>query len=268
MKNEFIQYLRTNKGYSEHTARAYSQDITDFVQWSLKNRVAARWSTTEKADIDNYVQDMQERGLAATTIGRRVSSLRSFFQWAVNSGKLATNPAKYVASPKREETLPEVVETEKIHRALESTRIRLVTKLEIAIMAETGIRLQECLDLRTQDIDTAQHSMTIRGKGNKQRTVFYGKATEKYLKEFIPKGYRGILFVQTQREVRWEIYQAMGTHPHALRHTFASAMLNNGASLSAIQWQLGHKTVQTTERYAKLGTPAVRQQYVSYAPSF
>lgn len=268
MKKEFLEYLRTNKGYSENTTKAYDKDITAFANWATQNLDTPRWSTIKQEDIENYVSSMHRNGYAAETVIRRVSSLRTFYKWLQYQQKLEVNPARYVSTPKRQETLPETVTTENIKQALRNPKLTLTTKVMIAMMSETGIRVQEMLDLNGEDVDKTNRTLRIHGKGNRERLVYYGQQTANLLTLWMPQEVKGKLFWVDQRDVRSQLYEAMRTHPHALRHTFATAMVNNGASLQAIQQQLGHKSVKTTERYARMGTPQAHQQYLQFAPNY
>ena len=268
MTHDFLQYLATNKNYSANTLRAYQTDLVQFAHWAKENATVARWSRIEKSDIDRYVTYLYEMHKQPATITRHVSSLRSFYSWLQATGRMTKNPAQYVSSPKVAERVPETISRGKITAALDSKAVSLTTKVMIAMMSETGIRVQEMLDLKVSDINTTERSIVIRGKGNKERKVYYGNRTASLLAQFLPAGFTGTLFTQTQREVRSEIWKALQSHPHALRHTFATTMLNQGGSLEAIQWQLGHKASTTTQRYARLGTPTVRQQYIQFAPTF
>lgn len=268
MISNYIHYLVTNRGYAVNTTTAYEKDLRAFVSWMKANKEGARWSTTERQDIEKYVQELHAQKLSPATIGRKVSSIRNLFTYMQHQGLRKDNPARYVASPKKPTTLPDTISADAITKVLNGKAISLTTKVQISIMAETGIRLQECLDLQADDIDQTTRTMRIHGKGSQERIVLYGERTAQLLAMYVPAGYQGKLFTQTQREVRAAIWTALQSHPHALRHTFATQMLQNGANLQAIQWQLGHKSVTTTERYAHMGTPLVRQQYYRHAPAF
>lgn len=274
MITQFLTFLQKNKNYSANTLRAYEKDLRGCAAWMRENLPGARWSTIAHNDIDAWVAALVDDGLAPASVSRHVSSLRSFYNYLLGRGLVTSNPARFTSSPKVPRRLPYLVELSAINNALGSNSVSLTTKVQIALFAETGIRLQECLDLTTADIDRTARSLRIAGKGAKQRTVFYGNTTDRLFDLFIPADYVGRLFVQTQREVRFYIYNALRPYskasqlsPHALRHTYACEMLNNGADIKVLSTLLGHESVQTTEIYAQVCDLRRAATYQSCAPS-
>ena len=262
----FINYLRINRGLSENTCKAYQEALHDFAKYINSEHRGTTWSTVTKAHVDEYVVRMVADGAAAATIKQHVSALRTFYKTCKAMGQDVQNPARYVSTPKLGEQLPKVIEREAIRDALASQTVSRQAKAAIAIIYETGIRLQELLDLKASDIDRDTNSIKIEGKGRKERTVYYGELTKQY-----GGCWRGSQ--HTQREVRTMVYEALKPFskaeqlsPHALRHTYASTLLNNGMPMPVIQKLLGHKHVQTTEIYAKLAYNTVIQDYTKYQP--
>lgn len=273
MIKTYITFLEKNRGYSQATLKAYATDLRLFAAWAKSNTENPRWSCLQQADFEHYVADLYNDGQKASSVTRKVSAIRAFYTWMMGRGLMSTNPARFVSSPKIPKTAPKTVEMAAIRAALTSNAVSLTTKVQIAIMTEAGLRLQETLDLTTEDIDRELHAIHVTGKGAKDRTTYYGPETARLLRDYIPNGYTGKLFIQTQRETRAAVYAALKpfSHaqqlsPHALRHTFATNMLNNGASLETIEQLLGHESVQTTERYARMGSARSRDEYNNYAP--
>lgn len=272
MITEFLNYISSVKGYSDNTVVAYGKDLHDFVQYVKDIDTKETWRTITQGMIQSYVVSLHERDLENTTIKRRVAAIRSIYDYFKTQGYISENPARFVQTPKKVKKLPNTISAGAIRDALESTRTPLKTKCMIALMIETGIRLQEMLDLETKDFQAANRSIRILGKGGKERTVYYGDWSRKYLNQYV--GYRkGRLFDDEQRDVRREVFetlskftQARQLSPHAIRHTFATTMLRNGADIKSIQALLGHESVKTTEIYAQVAGPQVATQYELFAP--
>lgn len=272
MITEFQNYLSAVKGYSDNTVVAYGKDLRDFVAYVREVDEKETWRTISRGLIQSYVVSLHDRDLENTTIKRRVAAIRSLYDYFKTQGYLSENPARYVQTPKRVKKLPNVIAPGAIRDALTSSATPLKTKCMIALMVETGMRLQELLDLETKDFLPSNRSIRVRGKGGKERTVYYGAWSRKYLNQYV--GYRnGRLFDDEQREVRREVYEALSQHtqarqlsPHAIRHTFATTMLQNGADIKSIQALLGHESVKTTEIYAQVAGRQVATQYEQYAP--
>ena len=266
MIQNFTNYLAINRGLSQNTVKAYGEALRDFASFVNDRHAGTSWRGVTKQMIDEYVVLMVGEEFAPATIKQHISALRTFFKTCMAMGGDIQNPARFVSTPKLSEQLPKTIETEAIRKALESEATPAQAKAAIAIIYETGIRLQELLDLRPQDVDGATQSIRIHGKGNKERTVYYGELTKKYGRCWHGQQH-------TQRGVRHLVYEALRPYskadqlsPHALRHTFASQLLNNGMSITAISKLLGHEHLETTEIYAKLSNKATRSLYIQFAP--
>lgn len=272
MIKDFQNYLYTVKGYSENTVIAYGKDLKDFATWARDIDPNYTWRMINQATIQAYVVDMHDRQLENTTIKRRVAAIRSLYDYFKTQGWIARNPARFVQTPKKVKKLPNVIGIGAIRNALTASSTPIKTKCMIALMVETGIRVQELLDLQTHDFMAANHSIRILGKGGKERTVYYGPWSRRYLNQYVGTR-RGRLFDDDQREVRREVYETLRKYtdarqlsPHAIRHTFATTMLQNGADIKSIQALLGHESVKTTEIYAQVAGQQVATQYEQYAP--
>lgn len=269
---EFLNYLSAVKGYTDATVEGYRKDMRYFVEYAHTWIKDARWSRLTKKDIQDYVVWMHERNLENTTIRRRLASLRSLFDYAKTSGMVTENPARFVQAPKIAKKLPRTLAVNTLVDTIEDNTIDLKTRCQIALILETGIRLQEMLDLKIEDFNAKDRSIKINGKGQKERIVYYSDFSRNLLNQYASRR-SGKLFNDAQREVRFRVFEALKRHngngqlsPHAIRHTFATAMLNNGASLSAIQSILGHSSVKTTERYAQIAKPTVKTEYELFKP--
>lgn len=267
MINEYINYLVNNRGYSVATATEYRKDLSKFVAWVKEKTTVTRWSDVEKTDIDNWVASMNADGLTATTIKRRVSALRGLYRFAFVMGIGTVNPAKYVSTPKKGHRLPIIADMERVSEAMGSNKGTAETRALLAIIAETGCRISEALNIRQTDIDPAAQSIRVHGKGDKERIVYYGEQTNQALRQLHTIG-GGRLFTMGDRQARQAITDAIGSSAHTVRHLWACTMLQNGADLEVISALLGHRSVKTTEIYAQVAGAQTAAQYNLYHPNY
>lgn len=264
---QFSQYLVTNRGLSQNTVKAYCEALHDFASFVSDYYTGVRWSTVTKSMIDAYVASMVDEGYKPASIKQHVSALRTYYKTCMALGAHIDNPARYVSTPRLTESLPKTIEIEAIRAALADSSVSAQTKAAISIIFETGLRLQELIDLKPSDIDAAHRSITVNGKGGRVRTVYYGDLTRTYGRCWRGAG-------RTQRSVRHDIFNALKPYskapqlsPHALRHTYATMMLEKGASIELISKLLGHRHIETTEIYARMSNSHARQQYLQFAPT-
>lgn len=267
MIQEYINYLQHNKGYSVQTCTEYRKDLEKFVQWLRGSTQIERWGMVTKDVIDSWVWDMSVNDLAPCTIKRRVSALRGLYQYAWVKGLCTDNPAKYVSTPKKGHRLPKTADVDKLWQAIRNVGTDGETKLALAIMAETGVRLGELLEMRVNDVNLGERSITVRGKGNKERKVYYGDMTAELIGRCVVIG-GGFLISSSARELRYKVHAATGASPHNIRHTWATVMLNNGCPLESISKLMGHASVKTTEIYAEVATATLAADYNKYKPNY
>lgn len=263
----FIDYLRHNRGLSENTLKAYADALRKFARFINCYYPGTSWRNVTKNMIDNYVKFQHDTDVATQTIKMSASALRTFYKTLMAMGAINNNPARFVSTPKNSKRLPVRLTKEAIKETLQDKNVDAQAKAAIAIIYETGIRLQELLDLRAGDIDAKSNSIKVHGKGNKERTVYYGDLTKQYGRCWKPTQH-------TQRDTRFMVYDALKNHsnatqlsPHAIRHTFASELVNNGMALSVISQLLGHKSVKTTEIYTHLANDTAKNLYATYHPA-
>lgn len=271
---KFCSYIVLNRGLSERTAREYAKDLREIQSWLKTQAKVERWSDVDKAMIDDYVSDLVSDGLKPATIKRRISCLRSFYQWAWVQGLQKENPVKYVSTPKLGQLVPKTLPTEVIQATIADATIPQQTRAMVAVLAETGVRISELLDMRLTDVDIEHRRIVVRGKGDKERSVYYGVMTAGVVANAQTVG-AGRLFPICDRDARYRIHSALRKHTaapkassHIIRHTWATNMLNAGASLSTIQALLGHSSVKTTERYAKVAGGTVAAEYNKYMHNY
>lgn len=265
MIQNFIDYLRINRGLSENTLEVYHDRVTRFANYLSTTHSGVRWSTVTKDMVDEYVAHLVSEEMAPATIKQHIAAIRTLYKTMIALGYKGENPARYVSTPKKDKRLPKTVEPQAIERCLQASSTPRQAKAIIAIIYETGIRLQELLDLKAGDISSTDGSIKIHGKGKKERTVYYGELTKQFGGKLHPE-------TLTQRDARRLVFdalrpfsQAEQLSPHAIRHTFACRMLDNGAPIELISKLLGHENTQTTDIYAQLSNSRTRELYLQYS---
>lgn len=267
MIEKFIQYEKQVRGLSARTCQEYEKELRAFAIWAKVEGL--KWSTITKQDVDKHTSMLTARGMKPASVKKRVSAIRSIYNYFVHEGMLKTNPARYCSTPKQAERLPERADVAQLDAYLNtwpSTRDEEGMHLAVAIMLETGVRAGELLNIKVEDIDAAAHTIRVIGKGNKERIVYYGERTAFGLQAYNHASSGPIFAGWTDYKLRWEMYKQVGPfsprcHPHMLRHTFASVMLNRGMDVKTLSTIMGHQHMETTEIYAKLNTTQIGARY-------
>lgn len=254
MINEFKTYLTSIRGYAENTAVAYEKDLRNFASYIKRNDAQKRWSTVTREDVDKYIIYLSETGHKPSTLCRHISSLCALYRYMQRQGLQVENPAKYESRPKIGKSNPNTIPIDHLFNAM--AKAKGLIKMMMRILAETGIRIQECLDIRQEDIDYLNGTIRIKGKGNKERLVYISKETLTWLSNQNSLGNKTIFGEITQREARREIWEALKDYtnapqksPHAIRHTYATEMAKKGMTATTLQKALGHEHLETTQKY-------------------
>ncbi len=267
--DKFLKYLEIERDVSPHTLRAYRKDLSEFFRFANINP-----EDVELAEVRGFVADQIKSGLNKTTVSRRLASVRSFFKFLYREGYKKLNPAKLVPNPKTPKLLPRFLSVDDIFSLVEKPEGRgLLSARDRAILEllySSGLRVSELSGLDVEDINTKEGLLKVKGKGKKERIVPVGSkaldAVKSYLVERIPvKKKDKAMFLNrsgsrlTDRGVRRVVvkYARMigisgRIGPHALRHSFASHLLQGGADLRVIQELLGHSSLSTTQKYTHL----------------
>lgn len=258
MIKKFTNYLKNIKGYSQNTIEAYEADLRDFAKYMAAEHIDAKWSTIKQADILKYLSDQGAKGLKPATTNRQLSAIRSLYNYFISQDMLKTNPARYIPSRKIEQTTPNTIALSDLGKAYKTADGALHTALGLLI--ETGIRIQELLDIKKYDI-RENGRIVIQGKGAKQRIVaispelcdeLIALGKNKRPDQLIFGGY-----YYCQRELRhdiWELLRQTGSQckqasPHAIRHTFATEIAKQGENVITLAKMLGHNNIRTTQKY-------------------
>lgn len=271
MIKEFISYERNNKNLSDHTLRAYENDLRGLATWAARNIEGAKWSTLRKRDIEKYITTLHETHKPAS-IRRKIASIRALFNYLQKQDLTEGNPARFIESPKRSTTLPSQIDDKAIEAYLQEQRNPMALRALIALLYETGMRISEALNVDTRMVNARENSIKVYdGKGQKTRVVYYGYWTKKLMNAYLQRR-RGVVFIggsKNERAARYAINRALRGHeigerqasPHMIRHTFATKMLNQGCPLSSLQKLLGHSKPETTQVYAEAMQPKVKHDY-------
>jgi integrase/recombinase XerC len=277
---QFLRYLAVERAASAHTLRSYRTDLADCAAFLASRRLGTLVDADART-LRAYLAALHERGLARTSIARRLAALRSFFRFLVRRGRARANPAREVATPKLPKTLPAYLpidESEALLRvvspvAAASARDRAILELFYA----TGIRVAELAGLDVEDVslrDWREATVRVLGKGRKERIVPVGRQAVEALQTYLgPRGAGplflnergGRLTVRSLHRIVRARARAAGLHrrvsPHTLRHTFATHLLDAGADLRLIQELLGHARLGTTQKYTHVSTDRLMKVY-------
>ena len=260
MINEYIQYLVYTKGYSENTARLYDITLHSFAK-AMQGR---KWSEITAEDISNYLIIKKTAGASNNTIVANISAIRGLYNWMMRNYPLQENPARFIESPKKEKTIPHVLNAEDIIKAVQLEKNPDI-KLSIMLMASTGMRVSETRTLTYEQINMSTAQAVVKGKGKKERTIFFPSYIIEAIK--LRGKQEGEIFEGWQdREYRYAIYLAFDRigvkmSPHLLRHTFASNAINRGMRLDVLREILGHTSISTTQIYMHTNNIAMQSEY-------
>ncbi|RIW36398.1 tyrosine recombinase XerC [Bacillus salacetis] len=288
--NNFITYLQIEKNYSEYTVTFYKDDIREFFSFMNEQNLHSL-SEIEYFDARLFLTGLHEKRLARASISRKISSIRSFFRFLNREKLIIENPFALVSSPKSEKRLPEFFYEEEMENLLQACEghkpIQVRNRAMFELFYATGIRVSECAGLRIKDIDFSLSTVLVKGKGSKERYVPFGtfahEALEQYINisrgqlmkngehEFVFVNYKGgPLTARGMRHVLNTIIKDASLngkiHPHMLRHTFATHLLNNGADLRTVQELLGHENLSSTQIYTHVTKDHLRRTYLNHHP--
>ena len=284
--NNFLHAVAVEKGYSNHTAEAYRNDLTQFLDY-LNDEGFSAWRDVGRARILDYVLHLKERGYASSTVARKVAAVKSFFHFLVADGVLRDDPTAAVDSPAVNKHLPRPLSPEETalllaEPARSNTPKGLRDRALLELLYATGMRASEVIGLDVNAVDLDAGTVRCLGKGNKERILpLYERAREAlvaYLEGGRAKLLHGhretALFVNHRgqpltRQGLWLIVKeyaaAVGiahkVTPHMLRHSFATHMLDGGAGLREVQQLLGHANISSTQIYTQVSTQRKRKAY-------
>jgi len=286
---DFIDYLQYERNYSRKTTEVYQADLEAFKQFYEAVDSSLTWEEMPADVIRQWVVEMMDKGNVATSVRRRLSSLRSFYKFLLRRGLVSKDPVHNIPGPKVEKKLPAYVREAEMDRLFDGDffadsyqgqrdRMMLLT------FYSTGIRLSELIGLAEKDVDLDQMQLKVTGKRNKQRIIPYGDEFGDSLRQYLAErnafaqqtgSNDKSLFIDersgqemTPAKVRNIVkkYLSLVTtqqrnSPHVLRHTFATAMLNHQADLQSVKELLGHESLSTTEIYTHTTFEQLKEMY-------
>lgn len=274
MIQEYITYLNINLHYSKYTCKAYAADLRQLAIYAKTYNPEIRWSTLTPSVVENWIASMTGKYDAAT-ICRKLSAVKSLYQYFWKHGKIERNYMRYIKAPKKEEKLPDLITPSELKTMLDAlekdpTRGR-ERRAIITTLYLTGMRFAELRSLRCADVNFEDMTITIDGKGRRQRVAPMSNALRAVLLEYdvLSKHNRATFFAHLdgtaygEEELRGIIRGTMeaytkAAHAHALRHRFATALAENGADLATIKQMMGHKQIESTQIYINMATTAKR----------
>ena len=272
------------RGLADTTRRSYASDLNQLAHWSAARGVTPNEMTLKH--LRRYAQSISADGLAATSLARKLASIRTFYDVLVERGEVQQNVAQLMTSPRKPRNLPRILGREEIGRLLDaipgSTPLELRDRAMFELTYACGLRAQELIDLRTESIDLDHEQLRIFGKGARTRLVPTGEYAQQALRSYLERGRPELtesggdstLFVSksgrplSPSDVRRRLHLWLrragvdaGISPHSLRHSFATHLLNGGADLRSVQELLGHRSISATQIYTRVESQRLRAQY-------
>ncbi|MDE9968363.1 tyrosine recombinase XerC [Staphylococcus pseudintermedius] len=287
IQEQFLDMLKRERFFSDHTLKAYHDDLVQFNRFLAQEQLSL--TAFKYIDARNYLQTLYDLGLQRTTVSRKISTLRSFYAFWMTQDHEIVNPFVQLVHPKKERYLPTFFYTEEMEAlfqtVMQDAHKGLRDRVILELFYATGIRVSELVSLKTEDVDLEMCWIKVLGKGGKERIVPFGEfckqSIEQYLAEFalIQNVQHPYLITNlkgqpiTERGVRYVLNDIVkrtagvtSIHPHKLRHTFATHLLNEGADLRTVQSLLGHVNLSTTGRYTHVTNQQLRNVYLQAHP--
>lgn len=289
---EFLRHLKLDKNYSDKTITSYQNDIEKFFRF-----LAIQGYLMDEVDhlvIRNFLTEELNAKISKRSCKRRIIALKKFYEFMVNKKYVKTNPFTQIQSLKLEKKLPHPLYKDQILEIFKANKLRedelkIRDQAIIEFLYFTGVRVSELVGLNVQDIDANRRVARVIGKGDKERYVPFTKECYKTLEEYIKKlrpkllkkskepsaalflnkngeriTVRGIEFLLDKIEEETGLF--VGLHPHLLRHSFATHLLENGLDISFIQELLGHASINATQVYAHVTEEAMKKEYLEWFP--
>lgn len=273
---------------AEKTRRAYAGDVSRFARWGVGQGLEP--AAIDVRTLRRYAASLSQGGLRPSSLARNVASLRSFYRMLREHGLVESNPAELLTLPKRPRSLPHVLRPDELAMLLDripaSTPLDLRDRAMLELAYASGLRAEELVTLRLDSVEFDSEQVRVEGKGSKTRLVPVGEPALRALRAYLERarpalahdGEQALLLSKSGRplstsDVRrrlrvWSLRAGLGgaVHPHALRHSFATHLLNGGADLRAIQELLGHSSISTTQVYTQVESARLRRAYASSHP--
>lgn len=294
---DFLVYLRRERGFAENTQKAYVRNLHQFVLWA-QNTGVERWHQVTGETLALWLEHRAWRGdrskagaVSSSTVHQKVAALRAFFKFANEEGYLESNPASALAAPKRSDRLPKALSFGEVERLLSGPWTReprdMCDRAILELAYGSGLRLGELRTLAVSGLNWERRVVRVRGKGSKERLVPFGRKAEQALRDYVQLGRPHLanskspdclfltqhggrfapntLWARIRRRAQMSAVRDDFT-PHSLRHSFATHLMEKGADLRVIQEMLGHASVATTEVYTRVAAGRLRNVHDRFHP--
>ncbi|KGX88458.1 tyrosine recombinase XerC [Pontibacillus litoralis] len=283
----FLEYLQIEKNASPFTIECYVKDLAEFLAFLEKEKLYSPYDV-DYSVIRIFLTELYEKQLSRRTVSRKLSSLRTFYRFLEREGKVDSNPFMQVSLPNSNKPIPKFLYSEELEKLFHvndlSTPLGARNQALLELLYATGMRVSECVNLHMKDIDLSLGTVLVKGKGRKERYIPFGRFAQIALEEYLENG-RVTLLMKSNLETDRIFLNAKGTpltdrgvriilnkivqkaaltidlHPHKLRHTFATHMLNEGADLRSVQELLGHEHLSSTQIYTHVTKDRLRTIY-------
>jgi integrase/recombinase XerD len=284
---DFITAIRVEKGLSNNTIQSYRNDLNilcEFLGGKEKSLL-----TTERDDLVGLLTLLKDKGKSDASMARLMSSVRGFFKFALTEKLIKRDPTAYMSTRKAWQTLPRFLTQEEVDKLLEQPDLNddagVRDRAMLELLYATGLRVSELVSLGMADVELEAGSLSCFGKGSKQRRIPIGRSSIGFLKNYFAARQRmlsgkrsDLLFVERNgnpitRQKFWKIITRYGESaglghvtPHMLRHSFATALIENGADLRSVQMMLGHSNINTTQVYTHVTNERLKSAYKQFHP--
>ena len=287
--NNFIEYLKYQRNYSDFTCNNYKKDLNEYNSFILSNKI--NYKNMDYNEAKEYVIYLNKKNDAKSTISRKLSSLRTFYKYLVLNNKVESNPFLLVSSPKKEKRIPKFINYNNMEEILNVPNIKTKEgqreRVILEVLYASGVRVSELVNIKLKDIDFSNKNILIFGKGSKERLVSFGDYALEYINLYLKEG-RNLLLdgVQSDYLIVGKKSEKLTTRrveqivddiikrtsiklnitPHMFRHTFATHLLDNGCDLLVVQELLGHASLSSTEIYTHVSNEHLREVYLKCHP--
>jgi integrase/recombinase XerD len=283
----YLDHLSVERGLSPASVAAYRADLTAFGAWLARHRLRSRLSRTE---LSRYLRDQRSRGLGSRSAARSLSALRGFYAFAVAHLKHVEDPTAHLSTPRLGLSLPKAISEAEVEALLTAPDtadpLGIRDRAILELLYASGLRVSEIAGLARDRIDLDARILRVSGKGGRERLVPFGKSAAAWLTRYLDRVRPGLdrrtaaaLFLSVRgapltRQRLWQIIEGYGRKvglrrrltPHALRHSFATHLLEHGADLRALQMMLGHADISTTQIYTRISGARLKGVYDRFHP--
>ena len=294
-EKQYCDHLLYQRNYSEKTVENYRRDIDKFLDYIQKEGIL--FDSVDRVIVRNFLTRELMDNISKRSCQRRMSALRSFYDFLLSEGLVASNPFRAVSSPKADITYPKTLYVDEVKGLFQANEqrddpLKDRDQALLELLYASGMRASEIVALTSREIDYNSRTIRVFGKGKKERLVPFSKEASQAMRRYASKlrpslllnnkdqlksdkfflnakgrglTVRGLEYILKQTEEKTGQY--LGLHPHELRHSFATHLLENGADLRLIQELLGHESINTTQVYTHVSQKALQEQYAAHFPS-